>query len=58
VRKNNPVKEKGLMSRRKSFSQASVPNAKKGSNKKPQFVMIVVFLAIVVASLLLARLSV
>lgn len=56
--KNDPAKEKGLMDRRKSFSQDTVPNAHKGTDHKAQYVMLAVFAIIVIASYVLAKLSV
>ena len=56
---NEPVKEapavkKGLMERRESFSQSSVPNAHKGSSGTPPIIMLLIISAFIVVSLIFA----
>lgn len=48
---------KGLMERRESFAQASVPNAKKGSSSKPPRVMMGIILAMFIVSFILAAIT-
>lgn len=56
-RRNNPVKEKGLMDRRQSFAQESVPNAHKGTDHMAQYVMLGVYVVFAIASFILAKLT-
>lgn len=48
---------KGLMKRRESFAQASVPNAKKGSSGKPPRVMMGIIAAMFIVSFILAAIT-
>ncbi len=52
-----PSPKKGLMERRKSFSQSSVPNAHKGYNPKTPVVMLGIIVILFVASFILASIS-
>ena len=49
--------KKGLMQRRESFAQTSVPNAKKGSSGKPPRVMIVIIVTMFIVSFILAAIT-
>jgi len=55
---NEPVNEapavKGLMERRESFEQSSVPNAHKGYSGTPPIVMLLIVSAFIVVSLIFA----
>jgi hypothetical protein len=57
-RRNNPVKEKGLMDRRQSFTQDSVPNAHKGTDPTAQYVMLGLYVVFAIASFILAKLTI
>jgi hypothetical protein len=57
-RRNNPVREKGLMDRRHSFSQESVPNAHKGTDPTVQYVMLGLYIIFAIASFILAKLTI
>ncbi|HSE83937.1 MAG TPA: hypothetical protein VLB01_05270 [Thermodesulfobacteriota bacterium] len=57
-RRNNPVEEKGLMDRRASFAQESVPNAHKGTDPTAKYVMLAAYIMFAIASFILARLTV
>lgn len=57
-RRNNPVKEKGLMDRRQSFAQESVPNAHKGTDPIAKYVMLVAYIIFAIASFILAKLTI
>ncbi|GEM_PF-2274158 len=48
---------KGLMERRESFAQTSVPNAKKGSSGKPPRVMMGIIAAMFIVSFILAAIT-
>lgn len=48
---------KGLMKRRESFAQTSVPNAKKGSSSKPPRVMMGIIAAMFIVSFILAAIT-
>ena len=48
---------KGLMERRESFAQSSVPNAKKGSSGKPPRVMMGIIAAMLIVSFILAAIT-
>jgi len=49
--------KKGLMQRRKSFSQGSVPNAHRGYNPKTPVVMLGIIAVFLIASFILAALT-
>jgi len=56
---NEPVNEapavkKGLMERRESFEQSSVPNAHKGYSSTPPIIMLLIVSAFIVVSLIFA----
>ena len=51
------MEKKGLMKRRESFAQDSVPNAHKGYSNKPPRVMIGIICVIVIISFILAGLT-
>ncbi len=53
----HPAPKKGLMERRKSFAQSSVPNAHRGYNAKTPVVMLRIILILFLASFILAKLS-
>lgn len=48
---------KGLMERRESFAQTSVPNAKKGSSGKPARVMMGIIAVMFIVSVILAAIT-
>jgi len=48
---------KGLMERRESFAQTSVPNAKKGSSGKPPRVMMGIIAVMFIVSFILAAIT-
>ena len=54
---HTPVPKKGLMERRQSFAQTSVPNAHKGYNPKTPVVMLGIIVIFFVASFILASIS-
>lgn len=54
---SHPAPKKGLMERRKSFSQSSVPNAHRGYNPKTPVTMLRIILILFLASFVLAKLS-
>lgn len=49
--------KKGLMERRESFAQTSVPNAHRGSSGKPPVIMLGIVLILFIASFILAAIS-
>ncbi len=53
-----PARRKGLMERRKSFDQSSVPNAHKGYSGTPPIIMLLIVSAFVVVSLIFATAAV
>jgi hypothetical protein len=60
---NEPVKEvpapkKGLMERRESFDQSSVPNAHKGYSPTPPIIMLLIVSAFIIVSLIFATAAV
>jgi hypothetical protein len=52
-----PAAKKGLMERRESFSQSSVPNAHRGYNPKTPVVMMCIIAFMVVLSFVLAAVT-
>lgn len=52
-----PGLKKGLMQRRKSFAQGSVPNAHRGYNPKTPVVMLGIILVMFIASFILAAIA-
>ena len=52
-----PAEKKGLMERRESFSQSSVPNAHRGYNPKTPVVMMFIIAFMVVLSFVLAAVT-
>jgi hypothetical protein len=54
----HPSPRKGLMERRESFAQTSVPNAHRGYSGKPPRVMMVIIAALFVISFILAAITV
>lgn len=55
--KKHDTSEKGLMERRESFDQASVPNAHKGYSGKHSIVMLLVVVAMFIVSYILAAMT-
>jgi len=53
----SPQAKKGLMERRESFSQSSVPNAHRGYNPKTPVVMLCIVAFMVVLSFVLAAVT-
>jgi len=53
----SPQAKKGLMERRESFSQSSVPNAHRGYNPKTPVVMLFIVAFMVVLSFVLAAVT-
>jgi len=53
-----PAPKKGLMERRESFDQSSVPNAHKGYSGTPPIIMLLIVSAFVVVSLIFATAAV
>jgi hypothetical protein len=49
-----PAPKKGLMERRESFDQSSVPNAHKGYTATPPIIMLIIVSAFIVLSLIFA----
>lgn len=54
---NGPAVKRGLMERRESFSQSSVPNAHRGYNPKTPIVMMCIVAFMVVLSFILAAVT-
>lgn len=55
--KKHGTSEKGLMERRESFDQSSVPNAHKGYSGKHSIVMLLVVVAMFIVSYILAAMT-
>lgn len=53
-----PAPKKGLMERRESFDQSSVPNAHKGSSGTPPVIMLLIVSIFIVISLIFATAAV
>ena len=53
-----PVEKKGLMERRPSFAQSSVPNAHKGYSTNPPVVMLLIVAVFVLISIIFATAAV
>ncbi|MCK5391788.1 MAG: hypothetical protein KAJ31_05130 [Deltaproteobacteria bacterium] len=53
-----PAPKKGLMERRESFTQSSVPNAHKGYSPTPPIIMILIVSAFIIVSLIFATAAV
>lgn len=53
-----PAPKKGLMERRESFTQSSVPNAHKGYSPTPPIIMLLIVSAFIIVSLIFATAAV
>ncbi len=56
--KENTIAPKGLMERRQSFAQSSVPNAHKGYNSDLPIIMIIIISLFILISLIFATAAV
>lgn len=53
-----PVEKKGLMQRRPSYSQSSVPNAHRGYSENPPIIMLLIISVFILVSIIFATASI